>query len=383
MTENLLSRSVFECTIAVLISFLLVLVNIQCQSTDDGYQDENSLKRQSLPEQERVKTQLFKACRMDSLSLQCRRAIFAALQNDLLNEARIHCQAILLQRPYDPDAHFWTGYIFLQKSEFHRAHYHTALSLQYRPNHFAAKLNLARIQSARGYSRKAEYRLRRLIVDYPRSYEPFLVLGQHYYRLGRYKQAELSYARALKLKPGQTEIVCGYGEVLAGLAKTKEALGYLNQCLRSVPERKQAMEFKLQALFRLGRYREGYRFFDSMEDQNRSARMFIPAAMLAFKLGKYTEAESLLHEAESRGMDFEDRGLYLGIIAVRKNDWQTAQRHLRDFLETDNHNHPELGLAHYNLAKTYHALESMSLARMHLEKSCQRGYAAACKLLGK
>lgn len=125
------------------------------------------------------------------------------------------------------------------------------------------------------FQRQAES-LTTMLADNPNNVEVITALGNLYFDHSKWKEAQTWYQRALKLKPGDANVMTDYAVVLRNLGQGQQALDLLNQVLEKDPAHWQALYNKVIVLnFDLHRHDEALAALDRLEKM-RSSHPDIP-----------------------------------------------------------------------------------------------------------
>lgn len=94
---------------------------------------------------------------------------------------------------------------------------------------------------------EAVAQLEKRIAAQPENFEGTALLARSYMALGRFAEAKATYARALRLKPGETDLSVEYAEAMLRAAPDRvfppEAVGILEKAVAANPQNQRALFF--------------------------------------------------------------------------------------------------------------------------------------------
>jgi arylsulfatase A-like enzyme/Tfp pilus assembly protein PilF len=147
----------------------------------------------------------------------------------------------------------------------------------------------------------------------PEVIDAWFMLGNEYYRRGRFDDAIANYRKALALKPDYDLAVINMANAYRGLGRDDEALA-------------------------------GYRRYLQLDPNN--AHVEYEAAQILIDTGRFQDASALLNAALKAEPTMAAARNALGIVAIREGDLARGEREIKAALAAK----PDVRLAHYNLA---------------------------------
>ena len=248
--------------------------------------------------------------------LRGRAAVGKPTPVDLKNAAEFFQQAVTLDPGY---ADAWAGLASAYKrmpvvaagvpDAFIRARNAATRALQLVPDHPEAISVLGTVAFWYEWDYpRAEQLLRRALTLQPSSADTQVFLAHLYSNLGRHDEAIEEIRRARALDPDWPVPQSLEGQFLHMARRDSEAVARLDALLEAEPQFWTAHYFRVWALIGLGRYEDAVRGCDRVIEIRRGANKTAPdyAGAVAYKgyalakMGRFTEAENLLHTLNER-----------------------------------------------------------------------------------
>jgi tetratricopeptide (TPR) repeat protein len=144
-------------------------------------------------------------------------------------------------KPNDPKLRVQLGYTYFLKGDVENAinEYQTAKNLD--KNNFDAYLNLSIAYDAQNRTDQSLQMAIKAVKIAPKDYKGQLLKGREYRKLKMYKEATLALQEAIRLKPGNTDILYEVGLVAENQGKKKEAEQIYKETLTYDPTFKPAL----------------------------------------------------------------------------------------------------------------------------------------------
>jgi tetratricopeptide (TPR) repeat protein len=162
-------------------------------------------------------------------------------QDDQIAKQLDYYKAEIDQKPNDPKLRIQLGYTYFLKGDINSAikEYQTAKNLD--KSNFDAYLNLSIAYDTQKRTDESLQMAVKAAKLSPRDYKGHLLKGRAYRKLKMYKEASESLQEAIRLKPGNTDILYEVGLVAEGQGKKKEAEQIYKETLTYDPTFKPAL----------------------------------------------------------------------------------------------------------------------------------------------
>lgn len=163
--------------------------------------------------------------------------------------------------------------------------------------------------------------------------------------MGKMKDAETAFHKALALQPDYADAHCSLGNSLYAQGKAEEAVECYNTALRLNPDHSEARINLGTALHYLGRSDEAEASYRSSLTQRPAAMTYYNLANTQFRQGKAAEAIENYEEALEMQPDLFPARNNLGNVMMSLGRFEDAMSHYRQALELK----PDFALGHYNM----------------------------------
>ena len=219
-----------------------------------------------------------------------------------------------------------------------------------------------------GKLKEAEFSYRKAIKIEPNYAEAHYNLGNILLGLGKLKEAELSYRKAIELKPNYAQAHSNLGIILRNIGKLKEAELSLRKAIESKPDYSEAYSNLATILKDL----------DQLEEAELILRKAIelkPDFTIAYSnlgtilkdLDQLEEAELILRKAIELKPDFADAYLTLGMILKDLDQLEEAELSTRKAIELK----PDYAEAHSNLGNILRDVDKLEEAELSTLKAIE------------
>ena len=228
--------------------------------------------------------------------------------------------------------------------------------------------NFGAILDGLGKLKEAELSYRKAIELKPDFAEAHLNLGIVLKNLDKLKEAELSYHKAIEINPNLSEAHSNLGTVLNNLGKLKEAELSLRKAIELKPDFAEAYLNLGNTLRGLGKLKEAeLSLRKAMEIKPDFAESHFNLGIILKDIGKLKEAEISLRKAIEIKPDFAMALSNLGIILKDLGKLQEAELSYRKAIEIK----PDHAEAHSNLGSILQDLGKNKEALRHWIKSAE------------
>jgi tetratricopeptide (TPR) repeat protein len=232
------------------------------------------------------------------------------------------------------------------------------------PRDLQAAVSRARIKVASRDLAGAEEILKKAVEDNPQSADAPSTLGEFYMSHGRPDEAREQFRRALDrdAKHGRTLVLAAELEWRAGQTKKADQL-YKDAASLSDP---QYRPLHALFLFRSGMREQAVAEFEKIWNADRTDRQARTRLIAAYRaVGRSADVDKLLADALQKNGKDVDALLERSQLYVSDGKFIEAQAALSTIL----HFKPDSALAHYLLAKVYHASGATLLCRTQLTEA--------------
>ncbi len=163
--------------------------------------------------------------------------------------------------------------------------------------------------------------------------------------LGKMREAEEAFHKALALRPDYADAHCSLGNAVYSQGRAEQAVECYNTALRLNPEHTEARTNLGTALHYLGRSDEAEESYRSSISQRPTAMTYYNLANTLFRQGKVDEAIENYEEALVMQPKLFPARNNLGNVMMYLRRFEDAKSHYRKALEL----RPDFSLGHYNL----------------------------------
>ena len=166
--------------------------------------------------------------------------------------------------------------------------------------------------------------------------ELLMDMGIRYEHEDKLNKAIEIFKKALEIDPDNILIKVRLAKILSWCGKYDEALNYLNQVLKKIPNHPEALFRKAQILSWQGKYNEAIATYEIylLEEKN-DADALMGIARVCFWSGKYDKAIEYFNRAIKAGGDKIDAYLNLGKVYLAMNNKKKAKEMFKKVLELD------------------------------------------------
>ncbi len=315
--------------------------------------------------------ELYKAAELDpknaKVQLSLAELLSGSSNKDLVEDAYKRAAAVSRAAPEDADALTTLAVTELRLGEPENAERDALKALEKAPASLRSSMLLAAIKLGQKDPAGAEQTLKQAVVEDPKSAEPLLALARFYRGLHRFPEAEARFQQAVQIDPKN-------GQALVDLAALEVATGKKQQAedtyrkAAALPGR----QFKaVHALFLMADNRQDAAIAElktlyGKDPNDRDLRNLLVRAYLTTK--KIQDATNLLTAVIAKNSKDVDALMQRAAIRIQQGQFDDAQKDLLPVLSIK----PDLGEAHYFLAKVRRGQGNASGYRAELEEAVRR-----------
>ncbi len=222
---------------------------------------------------------------------------------------------------------------------FQEAVQHLDDALAHRPDNYELLLIKARILKLIGETRSCITVCNRLIDKYPQDFTGFCLRSNSYFMMGLFRPAMADARKAVELAPDNPNSLMARAFVQMQVGQYEKALADFESVLKTEPDRYDALRGQGKCQSMLGRD------FAALESFNRLKRvypddpdLYYEMADVLFSAGYIDDCEKVCSQCIEQDRTYANAYVIMGMIALRKNDDEQAEKLLRTAirLEPDN-----------------------------------------------
>lgn len=315
--------------------------------------------------------ELFKAAELDPKNAKAQLSLAELLagssNKDLIEDAYRRAAAVSGAAPDDADALTILALTELRLGQPENAERDTLKALEKAPANLKSSLLLVAIKLGQGDLAGAEQALKQAVAEAPKSAEPLLALARFYRGLRRFSEAEARFQEAVQIDPKN-------GQALVDLAALEMSTGKKPQAedlyrkAAALPGR----QFKaVHALFLMADNRPDAAIAElknlyGKDPNDRDLRNVLVRTYLT--TNKIQDATNLLTTVLAKNSKDVDALMQRAAIRINEGQFDNAQKDLLPVLNLK----PDLGEAHYLLAKVRRGQGNPSGYRAELEEAVRR-----------
>jgi tetratricopeptide (TPR) repeat protein len=190
--------------------------------------------------------------------------------------------------------------------------------------------------------------LRRVVADDPNVIDAWFMLGNEYFKAGKFPDAVDQFRRALALKPDYDLAIINMANAYRRMGREDAALAGYERYIQIDPKNA-FVRYQIGEIYRdrgdVARAEQAFAAALAIDPKLASAR--VATAVIAYERGELEAAERLLREALSLKADVRLAHFNLALIAEARGDDRTAEASYREELTV----HPTAYKAAFNLGR--------------------------------
>jgi Flp pilus assembly protein TadD/peroxiredoxin len=165
----------------------------------------------------------------------------AFFQHGYLHQAESSFKQVIALKPYDPEAHYNLGTLYLKRNALSDARQYLEQTVKLRPDYPEAWNNLGMLDAQEGRADAAVENFQQSLRLRPDYAIALVNLGNLYRREGKFGEAEQYLSRALALEPDNPEANYNLGMLYARLEQLDRAAQYLDRATALRPDYSDAL----------------------------------------------------------------------------------------------------------------------------------------------
>jgi tetratricopeptide (TPR) repeat protein len=315
--------------------------------------------------------ELYKATELDpkhaKAQLTLAELMAGTTNKDLIADAYKRASAVAGAAPNDPNALTTLALTELRLGQTEEAERDTLKALEKAPDNLRSSMLLVAMKLAQKDLPGAERVIKEAVATAPNSADPLLALGRFYRASQRLPEAEVQFQRAIQIAPknGAALVELAAVQMLTG---NKQAADETYRKAAALPDR----QYKaVHALFLMGDNRTDAAIAEMKElyrkDQSdRDLRNMLMRAYMS--TNKTKDATDLLSAVLAKNPKDVDALVQRAGIRITAGQYDDAQKDLLPVLNLK----PDLGEAHYLLARVHQAHGEAGTYRQELEEAVRR-----------